>query len=231
MKYFLILSISILSMVACKQKNVSLIQNYDKIFDSLFFDSVTEISFDTIATGKIPSGWTSSVTGKNLPGKWEVVDDKERGKVMGQTSSQSSGYLFNLLIINQQEIKDLALSIEIKAMGGREDQGGGLVWRYQDADNYYLARANPLESNLRLYKVINGNRKQLKSYNLPVTSNIWHNIAVIHKGNSIQCYFDGQLFIETLDSTITEKGKVGFWTKADAQTFFNDLKISPYTNK
>jgi hypothetical protein len=225
MKSFVILSISILSIVACKQKNVSLNQNDDKIFDSLFFDSGTEISFDTTATGKIPSGWTSSVTGKNLPGKWEVVDEKE-GKVIGQTSSRSSGYMFNMLVFDNYSLKDLALSVEIKAMGGREDQGGGLVWRYQDADNYYLARANPLESNFRLYKVINGNRKQLKSYNLPVTSNIWHNITVIHKGNSIQCYFDGQLFIETLDSTITEKGKAGFWTKADAQTYFNDLKIS-----
>ena len=133
--------------------------------------------------------------------------------------------------INQQEIKDLALSIEIKAVGGREDQGGGLVWRYQDADNYYLARANPLESNLRLYKVINGNRKQLKSYSLPVTANIWHNISILHKGNSIHCYYDGQLFIDTVDSTITEEGKVGFWTKADAQTLFDVFKIIDYSPK
>ena len=167
MKFVIILFISVLSIAACKQKNISLNQN-DKIFDSLFFDSGTKISFDTMAIGKVPAGWISAVTGKNLPGHWEVVYEK-KGKAIGQTSSQSSGYLFNLLILNQLDLKDLALSVKIKAIGGREDQGGGLVWHYQDADNYYIARANPLESNFRLYKVINGNRKQLKSYSLPVT--------------------------------------------------------------
>ena len=167
----------------------------------------------------------TSVTGNNIPGHWEVIEEKE-GKVLGQTSTQSSGYLFNMLVLDNYALKDLALSVRIKAVGGKEDQGGGLVWRYQDADNYYIARANPLESNFRLYKVINGNRKQLKSYSLPVTANVWHNISVIHKRNFIQCYFDGQLFIETEDSTINREGKIGFWTKADAQTLFDNLKIS-----
>lgn len=228
MKVTIILFITVLSIAACKQKNVSPNQN-DKIFDSLFFDSGTKISFDTIAIGKVPSGWITSVTGKNLPGHWEVLNEKE-GKVIGQTSSQSSGYLFNLLILNQPDLKDLALSVKIKAIGGSEDQGGGLVWHYQDADNYYIARANPLESNFRLYKVINGNRKQLKSYSLPVTSNTWHNISIIQKQNKIQCYFDGQLFIETQDSTISKAGKVGFWTKADALTLFDDFEFTNLLN-
>jgi len=224
MKLFTALSVILITLIACQPKTIKL-NSDNKESDSLFSNPDCKILFDTIAIGSLPAGWISSITGNNTPGHWEVVSEKD-GKVIGQTSSNSSGYLFNMLILNGPELKDLVLSVKVKAVGGKEDQGGGLVWRYQDSDNYYIARANPLESNFRLYKVINGNRKQIKSYSLPVTANIWHTISVIQNENYIKCYFDGQLFITAEDSTIVKEGKVGFWTKADAITLFNDFEFS-----
>ena len=217
--YFLLLLI----FIACQPKNPP-INKSTKIVDSLFVNANYKANSDSIKTGSIPSGWFSAVTGNGTAGHWKIIDDGS-GKVIGQTSDNGSGYLFNVLISNQPELKDLALSVSFKAIDGKEDQGGGLVWRYQDADNYYLARANPLESNLRVYKVVNGNRKQIESYSLPITAQTWHNLAVIHQKNIIRCYYDGQLFIETKDSTINTFGKAGLWTKADAQTYFDNFII------
>jgi hypothetical protein len=223
MKFFGILSFSLLLLAACQPK-IAKVGQTNKVLDSLFLHYDHNDSFDKSSPGKIPDGWFSTITGKNTPGHWEVVENKD-GKSVGQTSSQGSGYLFNLLILKEPELADLALSVKIKAIGGKEDQGGGLVWRYQNSDNYYLARANPLENNFRVYKVIDGNRKQLKSYELPVSANIWHNITIIHRLNTIQCFYDSQLFLVTKDSSINNAGKIGLWTKADAQTLFNDLKV------
>ncbi len=208
---------------ACVQKPENARHN-SPVIDSLLLNADYSATFDSCKTSDIPAEWFSAVTGNNTAGHWKLITNSEN-KLVAQTSSSGSGYLFNLLVLKQDEPKDLILSVNIKAISGKEDQGGGLVWRYQDADNYYITRANPLENNFRLYKVINGNRKRLKSYSLPVTTNVWHNITVSHSSCTIKCYFDGQLFLQSTDSTINKTGKAGLWTKADAVTFFDDFKI------
>ena len=208
---------------ACMQKQKQTPRN-SAVIDSLLLNSNYLATFDSCANNDIPNGWFPAVTGNNTAGSWELVEN-EGNKIVGQTSAAGSGYLFNLLIFEKPEIKNLVLSVNLKAISGNEDQGGGLVWRYQDADNYYIARANPLENNFRLYKVINGSRKQLKSYSLPVTSNKWHNITISHAADVIKCYYDGQLFLQHTDTSINKTGKTGLWTKADAVTYFDDYKI------
>jgi hypothetical protein len=112
----------------------------------------------------------------------------------------------------------------MKAIAGKEDQGGGLVWRAKDAKNYYVARYNPLEDNYRLYKVEKGKRTQLKSANIKPREG-WHTLRVSMKGNVIECYYDGQKFLEAEDGTFSDSGKIGLWTKSDAQTHFDGLTV------
>ncbi|RMF42810.1 MAG: hypothetical protein D6751_11525, partial [Deltaproteobacteria bacterium] len=104
-------------------------------------------------------------------------------------------------------------------------RGGGPVWRYQDADNYYICRANPLENNFRVYKVVNGNRRMMRTVNLKITSNQWHTIKIENIGDSIKCYYDGKLYLKAKDKTFRH-GKIGVWAKADAVTYFDHLKVS-----
>ena len=130
-------------------------------------------------------------------------------------------------MIEDTDYSNLELGVKFKAVSGREDQGGGPVWRYQDPDNYYIARANPLENNFRVYKVVNGRRKQLDSVKIKVTPGEWHTIRIINKGDRIQCYYDAKLFLEVSDNTF-KKGKIGLWTKADAITYFDNLEVERY---
>ena len=123
----------------------------------------------------------------------------------------------------QSKFRDLDISVKFKAHSGKIDQGGGLVWRYQDHNNYYLARMNPLENNYRVYKVQGGKRTQLATVGLKAAPG-WHTLRVVAQGNHIACRFDGKPFLDVKDDTFREAGKIGLWTKADAQTRFADLR-------
>jgi hypothetical protein len=135
--------------------------------------------------------------------------------------------MFNLCVAQNTSYQDVDFSVAFKAVRGQKDQGGGLVWRYQDANNYYVCRMNPLEDNFRVYKVVDGKRTQLGTKeDLKVPVGEWHTLRVKQAGDRIECYLDGRKYLEVRDETFRKAGKVGLWTKADAQTYFDDFKVS-----
>ena len=110
---------------------------------------------------------------------------------------------------------------------GKEDQGGGIVWRYQDAKNYYVARMNPLEENYRIYKVVAGKRTQMGTKeDLKIPAGQWHVLKIKQVGEQIECSLDGEKYLRVKDDTFTKAGKIGLWTKADAQTSFDDPLVT-----
>jgi len=187
----------------------------------------TVFNFDAEKGGNLPAGWSSQKTGKGGLGKWLVLTDSTAPSlpnVLAQTSKKNFGYHFNLAVAEQTNFSDLEIELKFKPVDGQEDQGGGPVWRYQDADNYYICRANPLESNFRVYKVVDGNRRQLQSSTVKIPKGKWHTLKVKNVGNHIQCWYDGKLYLDVTDGTF-KSGKVGLWTKADAVTYFDDFEI------
>ncbi len=123
--------------------------------------------------------------------------------------------------------KDVEVSVAFKAIAGKKDQGGGIVWRYQDANNYYIARMNPLEDNFRVYKVTGGRRSaEFEDKEVKVPVNEWHTLKIKMEGDHIECFEDSKKYLDVKDDSIKEAGKVGLWTKADAQTYFDDFKVS-----
>jgi len=186
-------------------------------------------NFDIDEVGKISDCFSNQMTGKGDLGKWEVVRDEtapSTPNALAQTSQEYFGYHFSMAVNEKEIYDDFELIVKFKGVKGREDQGGGPVWRYQDADNYYIARANPLENNFRVYKVVNGNRLQMDSALLKVNSNEWHTIKILARKDQIQCFYDGRLYLEVSDDTF-RTGKIGLWTKADAVTYFDDLEVKP----
>jgi hypothetical protein len=184
------------------------------------------IPLDDVPVGQLPAGWTAAKTGQGPGSVWKVVADATApgGKALAQTSADGPKRLFNLCVAGAPKFRDLDISVAFKANAGKIDQGGGLVWRYKDANNYYLARINPLEDNFRLYKVVGGKRTQLATAALKTAAGAWHVLQVVHKGNRIQCYFGGKRYLDATDDTFPEAGKIGLWTKADAQTSFTALR-------
>lgn len=183
--------------------------------------------FEGATVGKLPEGWVAAKTGKGEGSIWKIAEDKTspRGaKVLAQTATSPSG-LYNLCIFDGARFADLDLSVAFKAVAGKGDQGGGLIWRCLNENNYYVARANPLEDNFRVYKVVQGKRSQLGTIDVEVATAKWHTLRIVHKGERIQCYLNGKLHLDVKDASLKEAGKIGLWTKADAQTYFDDLVV------
>jgi hypothetical protein len=184
----------------------------------------TLISFENETTGVLPAGFSTSATGNAEEIKWTVVSDNQNNVVAQQGINEGSCY--NLLVLDNAGYKDFTASVMIKALSGEEDQGGGLVWRYIDNNNYYIARYNPLENNFRLYRVVEGSRKQLQSIYSNIKQGEWFSMTIEMKGNKIACLLNEEKLIETTDDTFQSTGFIGFWTKADAVTYFDELIIS-----
>jgi Domain of Unknown Function (DUF1080) len=186
-------------------------------------------NFDNDMAAQLPAKFHSAKTGSGTQEKWAVTADPtapSRPNVVTQTSTDQTDYRFPLLISDEGSFQDLDLSVKFKAVSGRIDRAGGLVFRLKDPNNYYIVRANALENNYRLYRVVNGRRSQFAGANLKVTSGDWHELRVEAVGNKITCYYDGSKKIEANDDTFKDVGKVGLWTKADSVTSFDDLKVT-----
>jgi hypothetical protein len=145
--------------------------------------------------------------------------------VLAQTSTDPTASRFPLCIYEQLTAVDVVVAVRFKAVAGRVDQAAGLVARLQDQEHYYITRANALEHNVRLYKVVRGKRTQFASADVQVTSGRWHSLKLVVQGPQFQVFFDDKRLLTAKDETIKAAGKVGLWTKADSVTYFDDLSI------
>ena len=178
-------------------------------------------SFDRDAPGALPAGWRAGVTGRGSP-KWSVEADASapsRPNVLKQSGSGT----FPWCVRSDASLADGYVEVKFKPLTGREDQAGGVVWRWKDGDNYYVARANALENNVSLYYTENGRRNTIKYVDAPVPGNVWHALRVEFSGKKIRVILDGKPYIETDDGHIAGAGAVGLWTKADSVTLFDDF--------
>jgi hypothetical protein len=184
-------------------------------------------TFEDATVGQAPQNWTAAKTGEGEGSVWKVLEDASAPKgshVLAQTA-EGPGTLYNLCVADETRFQDVEASVALKAVEGKTDQGGGILWRYTDANNYYVARVNPLESNFRVYKVVAGKRTQLATAKVEAAAGTWHTMRILQKGNHIQCLFNERLLLDVKDDTFKDAGKLGLWTKADAVTYFDDFHV------
>ena len=183
--------------------------------------SADTVNFDKFKTGAAPPGWTATQTGSGSA-KWSVEKD-ESTPSKPNVLKQSGKATFPICIKNDTNLKDGFVEVKFKPIAGKEDQAGGVIWRVQDANNYYIARANALEDNVTIYHTINGKRVAFKNINTKVTSGVWHTLRVDFAGDKFTVTFDGAKVIEATDESFANAGKVGVWTKADSVTQFDNF--------
>lgn len=193
------------------------------------------MDFDTTMAGKLPVSWVIRHTGTPTSNAlWETVADStapSKPNVFSLIHTDSPDNVFNLCILYKPVPNDVDVSVKLKAVSGKVDQGGGVFWRCTDESNYYICRVNPLEGNFRLYKVEKGKRTMLADTDAKTEAHTWHSVRATMIGNRITCYLDDQKLLEATDDTFATGRFVGLWTKADAETAFDDLVIQPAASK
>jgi hypothetical protein len=183
--------------------------------------SAETVNFDEATPGQPPPGWTATQTGK---GKaiWTVEKD-ESAPSKPNVLKQSGEAAYPVCLKGGTSLKDGWVEVKFKAISGKEDQAGGLIWRCKDADNYYVARANALEDNVTIYHTISGKRTEKKRVKLKVAPNQWHTLRVDFRASEFKVSFNGKPALDWQDDTFKDAGKVGLWTKADSVTLFDDF--------
>ncbi|MCX7170117.1 MAG: hypothetical protein NTY41_07415 [Proteobacteria bacterium] len=166
-----------------------------------------------------PVGWVCGSTGGGTP-NWSMTTDSSATQVLKQSGKAP----FPWCVKPGVKLADGFVEVRFKPLSGREDQAGGVMWRWQDGDNYYVARANALENNLSLYYTQAGRRYTIRYVDVPVAPNIWHSLRVEYRGVHINVLLDGQRYIEFDDDHISAPGLVGVWTKADSVTVFDEFR-------
>jgi hypothetical protein len=188
------------------------------------------IDFENEEVGQPPRFFTTAVTGDFKEGKW-IVEEAEGApsgkKVLAQRDANDEEHRYALCIVDGERTVDVDAEVQFNTVAGEVDRAGGVVVRYIDRNNYYLARANALEDNVRFYSVVQGKRTQIAGQPVVVEPGKWHKLRLVADGRQFQVHFNDVLLFQTPDDAHRDAGHVGLWTKADSITLFDDLVIRP----
>src|SRR6516225_7562446 len=206
------------------------------VLHSLTFAEVMRFESDT--PGTVPRGWSVAMTHNGGAPRWEIVRDESAPSpphVFAQLSQDRTAGRFPLAIWDRTSTVDGSVSVAFKTVDGAVDQAAGIVWRYQDPNNYYIVRANALENNIVLYKVENGVRLSIAPKGMPsrsygvkhdIPKARWNTLRIVFKEAQFRTFFNGEQVFETEDHTFLNAGKTGLWTKADSVTYFDNFSVT-----
>lgn len=180
-----------------------------------------------VAVGAAPDQCRQALVGQGGPPAWRVMRAASdgAGAIIAETSRSSVDYRYPACIFDQLKASDVELSVEFTARDGRVDRAAGLIFRVKDDRNYYVVRANALEDNVNLYRVVDGRRIEFAGAHLPVASGKTQSLRVRVTGDLITVFLNGARAFEAKDKTFTGAGAVGLWSKADSLVEFGNFSM------
>lgn len=205
--------------------------------------SAAELRFDfnKTAVGGIPTNFTSVLAGRGQPPVWKIINAEipsafeslpgtaptmNYTKALAQTSEDMTDERFPMFVYDGDIYRNFKFSTRFQIAGGITEQMAGLVFRFQNASNFYVARVSAAGRNVRFYKVVNGVRSDPIGPALSIATGEWHKFAVQCDGTQISIFLDDKLVMPALGDTTFTEGKVGFWTKSDSVSYFTDAQIT-----
>jgi hypothetical protein len=200
------------------------------------------INFGNTEYQGLTNDFRGALFGGGRPGEWQIVMDEVPSafapissnavprvnhiSVLAQLDTDPTDERFPMLIYDKETFKNFQVTTQFKIVSGLLEQMAGIVFRFQDASNFYVVRASALGHNLRFYKVVNGVRGNPLGPTLDISTGVWHSLTVQCQGNQIICWLDSHLVMPPLNDDTFISGKIGFWTKSDSLTHFGDTRIT-----
>lgn len=194
------------------------------------------VNFDAGPSGGVPAGWTLVSTPRQPEARWEIRKDQSAPTppyILAQVSASPEANRFPLAILETMSLRDGEVSVRMKPVSGQTEQAAGLVFRYRDPQNFYLARVNALENDIAIYKVVNGRYFALHPRGGPtgargvhrvIPRHVWSIFKVSAKGQRFAVFINHRRILEADDATFNTPGKVGLWTRGDSVVYFDDFR-------
>lgn len=196
--------------------------------------------FTQVPLNQPPPGFRSTVSGEGKPGEWRIIEEEipppaptgtpqasapAPRRALAQLARDPTDEHFPLLIFAEESYGDFTFTTRFKTVAGDKERMAGVAFRLQDEENYYVVRASSLGNNLRFYKFVNGQRSAPIGPELPIPSGVWHELTVECRGNQIRVQLNGREVLPLLTDNSFARGRIGFWTKSDAVSYFADARI------
>jgi Domain of Unknown Function (DUF1080) len=203
----------------------------------VFTRGVESVDFDKLAPGSAPSDWSYATTHRGQPGRWVIHNDvgaPSPPNVFAQLSADRVPFRYALALYDKGYCKNGDLSAEMKIISGKSTQTGGLVWRYQDPDNYYLLTVSADEDTIAAVKVHDGRPTPiaklgpgLRAFQVShkIEPQEWNVLRVTFQSTHMTVYFDHRKVMDAEDATIEKPGKTGLWTRGDTIAYFDNFRI------
>jgi len=178
--------------------------------------------FEDDATGAVPAGFTFAAARQQSPGQWTVRADGAN-HYLAHAADSSAAQGFSLALLDPVHTDDVRVSVRLKLTGG--ERVGGVVWRYQDPENFYAVSLDLARQEVAVYRVVRGNRIRLEDEDdLELDVDAWHVVRVEHDGGRIRVALGGIGVIRTQDRTPSISGRAGVWSGGASTTWFDDLR-------
>ncbi len=185
------------------------------------------ITFAEVAVGERPADFEFPTTGPRGGGKWQVVADENarEGKALAQLALDKIEPRFRLAIYSPIQAADIEITVWFAAAGGSSTRSTGVIVRFADADNYYVAAVDALGNNVRFYRVVEGVHEQLGGADTRLPSGEYNGLTLRATKHAFKISLNGKLVLTTTDTTFSGPGKVGLWTRADSVTHFDWIVV------
>ena len=191
-------------------------------------------SFDADAVNQPPAGFTVHTIGPGRPSRWVVAEAADApspgngaGKVLMQADDDDTNHRYPCVLSTAGRFGDVRVEVMGKGISGNRDRSFGVIVRALDERNYFVARCNTVNENVRLYRFVDGVRKDLAEWEGSAKPGVWHYLALEVRGDRLTVFFNGKQILQHTDATFPEPGRVGLWTKAEAVSQFDDFKATP----
>jgi hypothetical protein len=155
------------------------------------------------------------------PGPDVDYDGESEGYVLKQTDTAGDARWFSKVAAGNQVVSARVRPMSHGATTGTQDPWVGIAAQVKDERNYYyltLRRSNQLS----LRRMVNGTVQILATVPQPVSTGAWHDLRLEIVGTNIRAFVDGDLKIQTTDSTLSGGGRnaiLMYKTAADWESY------------
>lgn len=166
--------------------------------------------------------------------KWSVSASEVMQQTVRNFAQTSDGFqlgtyaVWNSVTFNGQAGHgDMDLRVRVRALRSGKLETGvvGVMFGYQDDNNYYRLSLATHKGYRKLEKRVNGVFTQLAGSSAAFEPNEWNNVRIVFMNGMINVYIDGEFALTAVDTTFSG-GKIGLWNSwTDNRTEYDNLFV------